>query len=78
MANVMHTHHKKTESEDTRNTNDLFSCMHQGKLTPDKDGRKGLFQAMNQGKMCGEPARVAARPGKTAKSVGRSMGQGGK
>ena len=77
MANVMHTHHKKTESQDTRSRN-LFEMMSQGSAGHIFDGRKGLFQSMNQGKMCGEPARAAARPGKTAKSVARAMGQGGK
>lgn len=72
----MHTHKGKVESEDTRGTNDLFSCMGQGKLKQDKFGRKGLFESMNQGTLKGKPGRP--RAGKTAPSVGRSMGQGGK
>jgi hypothetical protein len=77
MANVMKMHHKKTESQDTRSRN-LFEMMGQGSNGHIFNGRKGLFQSMNQGRMKGEPAHVSPRPGKCAPSVGRSMGQGGK
>lgn len=74
MANVMHTHKGKIEGEDTR-TGDLFASMSQGRMSK-SDGRKGLFQTMHQGSMKGSPGRP--RPGKTAPSVARAMGQGGK
>ncbi len=52
---------------------DLFSAMGQGSM-PNRAQHNGLFNAMNQGSMKGTPGNL--RPGRTACSVARSMGQG--
>lgn len=72
MANDMR---KGTKGGGDSTPRDIFQAMNQGGM-----GRcrctHGLFESMHQGSMKGTPGRL--RPGKSAPSVAKSMGQGGR
>ena len=66
---------KRKKGDGSRRGKDLFAAMCQGSM-PDRPMREGLQHMMWQTPM--HPRSGRLMPGKCAKSVGRSMGQGGK